>query len=93
MTEYEKFRLQRLANRHDDDNFSAHFSNVSCNISMLAKSERDIRINSFRSSDENEEDLKMANYEPRRFQVQNISQKYQELESKYNELLKQYEAK
>ena len=50
MTEYEKFRLFKLANRHDDDNFSAHFSNVSANISMFAKSERDIKINTFRSS-------------------------------------------
>jgi hypothetical protein len=40
MSEYEKFRLLKLANRNDDDNFSAHFSNVSANISMYTKSER-----------------------------------------------------
>lgn len=38
MTEYEKFRLEKLTNNHDDDNFSAHFSNISANISMMAKS-------------------------------------------------------
>lgn len=38
MTEYEKFRLQKLEHNHDDDNFSAHFSNMSANISMMARS-------------------------------------------------------
>lgn len=38
MTEYERFRLEKIVNKHDDDNFSAHFSNISGNLSILERS-------------------------------------------------------
>lgn len=46
ISEYEKFKLERLQKKHDDDNNSAHFS---AHYSNSNETSRDLHMNSFRS--------------------------------------------
>lgn len=49
---------------------------MSANFSIVTKSERDLRINSFRSSNENEEDLKGVEHDSKAHQLKIINKMY-----------------